>query len=345
MREIGYKYADTGKALNFVETSDITEWRQRYLRKRKDVRKLVEQELAYEVWLDESYCNQHHVTRWSWFGEGDTVKRGNKGRRWVILHAGGLDGWCGNPCVFEAKSSSNDYHDNMDGTIFETYFRDLCETLLESRDKYRQVVFHMDNAKYHKRIDGLPRCLSSLRKEELKTWLLSKGAEPEQLEKLGRRELYELARDDLRYKGIPVVERIAGEYGFLINWLPPYHPTLNPIEEAWGITKGYVADNNDGKDFGKVKELIFEGFSKVTIEIWAKLVRRTYANEDAFIERFHILTAADISEMIISLDSDSDYDDDDDDEFQATELECGSELTFEDIIEIGDNDDLNEDIE
>ena len=53
------------------------------------------------------------------------------------------------------------------------------------------------------------------------------------------------------------METIAAGYGFRIEWLPPYHSTLNPIEEAWGIVKGYVADNNDGKDFNKVKDFIF----------------------------------------------------------------------------------------
>ena len=34
---------------------------------------------------------------------------------------------------------------------------------------------------------------------------------------------------------------------------------LNPIEEAWDITKGYVASVNTGKDFQKVRGYIEEG--------------------------------------------------------------------------------------
>jgi len=196
----------------------------------------------------------------------------------------------------------------------------------------------MDNAKYHKRIEGLPRCLSALRKGELKTWLLSKGAAIEQLESLNRKELYELARDNPAYKGIPVVETIAGEYGFRIEWLPPYHPTLNPIEEAWGIVKGYVANNNDGKDFNKVKELIFEGFLKVTPDLWARLVNRTYANEDGFIKKLHILTSEEINDLIIPIDSESEDD-------KSESNSNYEELTFEDIIEIQDRDDVVEEDE
>jgi hypothetical protein len=47
---------------------------------------------------------------------------------------------------------------------------------------------------------------------------------------------------------------------------------LNPIEEAWGVIKGYVADVNDGKNFQKVKEYIMSGIKKVTPEIWKGLV-------------------------------------------------------------------------
>jgi len=192
----------------------------------------------------------------------------------------------------------------------------------------------MDNAKYHKRIEGLPRCLSALRKDELKTWLLSKGATSEQLEPLNKKELYELARDNPTYKGTPVVETIASEYGFRIEWLPPYHPTLNPIEEAWGIVKGYVAKNNNGKDFNKVKELIFKGFLKVTPDVWARLVDRTYANEDKFIKKLYLLTAEEINDLIISIDSESEDDE-----------SSNEELTFEDIIEIRDCDDVVEEDE
>ena len=165
--------------------------------------------------------------------------------------------------------------------------------------------------------------------------MLSRGAEPEQLEKMTRKQLYVLARDTPQYKGTPVVENIAAQYGFEINWLPPYHPTLNPIEEAWGIVKGYVSRHNDGKSFNAVKDLIFQGFAKVTKDVWSSLVRRTYTNEDAFIEKHHVLTAADINEMIIYLDADSDD--------EGDENEYAEEVTFEDIIEIHENEELEGD--
>ncbi|RUS16067.1 hypothetical protein BC937DRAFT_91640, partial [Endogone sp. FLAS-F59071] len=49
-----------------------------------------------------------------------------------------------------------------------------------------------------------------------------------------------------------IVEKIARIHNFTVHWLPPYHSKLNPIEEAWRISKGYVSNINDGKDFQKV---------------------------------------------------------------------------------------------
>ena len=91
---------------------------------------------------------------------------------------------------------------------------------------------------------------------------------------------------------------------------------LNPIEEAWGVTKGFVAYNNDQKSFQAVKTLVFRGFDKVTKEVWQKLVRRAHANEDAMIaERgIPILTTEEMDEMdemMASIDdTGSAYDDD-----------------------------------
>jgi len=74
----------------------------------------------------------------------------NRGRRYVIVHAGCIDGWVGEPLIWEAKTGSKgDYHDNMNATIFEEYMEKLC---LACKEKgYSKIVFCMDNAKYHRR--------------------------------------------------------------------------------------------------------------------------------------------------------------------------------------------------
>ena len=84
----------------------------------------------------------------------------------MILHAGGAEcGWVGEPLVEQAKTSNGDYHKNMDSEMFLDYFEKLCKWMKE-RFRRRKVVFHMDNASYHKKIAGLEEgeTLSGLRK-------------------------------------------------------------------------------------------------------------------------------------------------------------------------------------
>lgn len=81
---------------------------------------------------------------------------------------------------------------------------------------------------------------------------------------------------------------------------------LNPIEEAWGLTKAYVAKENRGDNFQAVKKLIFDGFTTVTPEIWSKLVRRTEAWEQKMIRDHHILLDCEVQPLIIDLDSEDD---------------------------------------
>ncbi|KAG0298722.1 hypothetical protein BGZ98_000091 [Dissophora globulifera] len=79
----------------------------------------------------------------SWFSDGMTVLRKNKGRRWCIIYAGSEDGWAGNP-------SSADHHENMNASMFEKHMTALCQWCKENYHE-KKVVFCMDNTKYHRR--------------------------------------------------------------------------------------------------------------------------------------------------------------------------------------------------
>jgi Chromo (CHRromatin Organisation MOdifier) domain len=327
--EIGFSYDDANKATRtFIETPAIKRWRLQYLQDRNRIR--TQEPGTIEIWMDESYCNQNHVARKSWYRKGDTVKRRQgKGKRWIIVHAGGSCGWVGDPMVFDPAASggssnnnnggndNDDYHSNMNSEIFQKYFEKLCRWMKDRYGKQRKVVFHMDNASYHKKIDGLEKPLSKLNKTELVNWLKSQnvsdaevynnndnsGNGPRKLKK--KKELYDIAR--VRSKGKTITEITAAGYGYEVLWIPPYHPMLNPIEEAWGVTKGFVASENNGSSFDAVHGLIFEGFKKVTNEVWMKLVNRTHAFEDKMVVDNNIastLTTNDIDDMIADVDSD-----------------------------------------
>lgn len=58
MHKMGFNYSSVDKTKNFIETPDIKAKRRYYLKQRYSD----EYRDAIFVWLDESYCNQHHVT-------------------------------------------------------------------------------------------------------------------------------------------------------------------------------------------------------------------------------------------------------------------------------------------
>jgi len=258
LQTMGFRYDWVRKAINFQETNEIKEWRERYLRHRDNVKD--KRPDAIELWLDESYCNQHYAKAKSWFRTGDLVQRGNRGRRWVILHCGGADGWIGQPLVFESISSEGDYHKSMNAEVFEKYFTELCSEIVlhYSEERLQKGVYiYMDNAAYHKRVEGLTGGVSKMKKKELINWMKQCDARLSEdvFEGKTKKEIYSIyRREPHRYKGTPMVEEISKRFGIQVVWLPPYHPMLNPIELAWSIVKGHVADINDGKNFQKVGE-------------------------------------------------------------------------------------------
>lgn len=98
------------------------------------------------------------------------MKRGNKRKQWVMLYADSSCSWIGEPLVFAANSNLNDYHQNMNSDSFQNYFEGLCAWMQKMYPDWF-VIFHMDNAAYYKKINGLKGPLSSLKKAELCDWL------------------------------------------------------------------------------------------------------------------------------------------------------------------------------
>ncbi|KAF9368636.1 hypothetical protein CPB97_004426, partial [Podila verticillata] len=98
-------------------------------------------------------------------------------------------------------------------------------------------------------------------------------------------------------------------YGYHVLWLPPYHPNINPIEEAWGVTKGHVLYENDGSSFAAVCNLIFEGFKKAA-PTWPDLVQQTINNKKQYIKEDHIwLHEPPGSPLTIEIDSEDESED------------------------------------
>ena len=89
-----------------------------------------------------------------------------KGRRLIILHAGGVDGWVeGADLVSRSKTNSTDYHDEMNS---KHYMEWMTQQLLPRLEEPTVII--LDNASYHNKQKDKPPT-STDKKDDIKTWL------------------------------------------------------------------------------------------------------------------------------------------------------------------------------
>ena len=141
--------------------------------------KALEEEASGEsvlVYMDETYCHQHHMPVKAWQedagAEGavacDRVR--SKGKLLIILHAVSKDGllfkcdrhgvrpepseWQGGrvlncEMIFESKKARGDYHDNMDGTMFLHWLNNRLIPTFKALYGDKKLILVLDNAPYH----------------------------------------------------------------------------------------------------------------------------------------------------------------------------------------------------
>jgi transposase len=173
-----------------------------------------------------------------------------------------------------------DYHKNVDHDLFFKWFKEkVCQPTKTP------LTFVMDNAGYHKvkRVsdeekaifDG--RTFSKLTKKKFQQYLHLHHIpwSPD----LKRDELYDLARKTYE-ESPPAILYIARRHGHHILFLPPYHSDFNPIENIWGIVKGYVARNRKHFAMEEVERLTKEGVAHVTADMWERAIAKVEKMED-----------------------------------------------------------------
>ena len=151
MKEMGVSYRKIDDRRYYYEQPQIIEQRHKYLRRIMQNR--VDKKPV--VFLDETWANAHDGKDMAWV-EDDPVTGGTlggvrrpsgKGKRLIILGAGGEMGWIpSTTLIFQSKKNTGDYHDEMTGEHFEEWFRDK---LLPNVPPNSLIV--MDNASYHSR--------------------------------------------------------------------------------------------------------------------------------------------------------------------------------------------------
>ncbi|KAG5880079.1 hypothetical protein JTB14_011582 [Gonioctena quinquepunctata] len=94
-----------------------------------------------------------------------------RGPRFVLLHAGTEEGFVdGAELTFLPKKGAEDYHDEIDGDLYEDWFE---RTLIPSLPKDKENVVVLDNASYHSRKFDFPK--KAWNKAQIQAWLIEKG--------------------------------------------------------------------------------------------------------------------------------------------------------------------------
>lgn len=281
LRRIGFAYGKNKRRSTLKERDYVISARRKYLREKISNRNDDGTLKRPEVYLDETYLNRNHSNDNTWFLDEDgpwVNKPSGKGPRLIIVHAITENGWVnGAKLVFQAKTSTGDYHGQMNYENFSKWFSHQLLPNIPS-----DSIIIMDNAKYHNILadDTFPTPRSS--KCELRSWLeenhsnLKLHDDPSML----KAELYEICK-----KIAPPPEfkldRMAEKHGHRILRTPQYHCELQPIEPCWGIVKNYCRNHCDFTMKGLNKQVHY-GFAKVSKATCQKLIEKVRQQEDLF---------------------------------------------------------------
>lgn len=237
-----------------IEKSDIQALRAKYLRLIAEYRS----DGRYITYVDETYVHSGHTVSKQWC---DASREGfhkevSKGRRLIIVHGGGCNGFVDNALlIFTSGCKSGDYHDEMN---FENFSKWLREQYLPNLPPNSVVV--LDNASYHNvQLEKVPNMSS--RKAEMLRWLHEHNIEADA--KMYKPELYAVIKANksrhIQYK----IDDTVTNAGHTVLRLPPYHPDLNPIEMIWATVKNAIASRNVTGKKESIKDLLHT-ISKLT---------------------------------------------------------------------------------
>lgn len=273
----GFEFGTGTRSALLKESERIIIQRRQYLRQKLANRKQDGGVIRPEIYLDESYINKNHSRDDTWFfGDDGSIisKPTGKGDRLIIVNAISSQGWVPKAkLVFQASAKTGDYHSNMNWTVFVDWFENK---LLKNIPNNSLII--LDNASYHNVLteEAFPKKSHSM--QRFQEWLTHNNI-PWRSDML-KEELYELC-----YKFAPKPEfsldHIASKKGLSILRTPPYHPELQPIETCWAVVKSHVAAHNDFT-MKKVRNLLEEGFQKVTPYTIAGIIKKVRKQEDDF---------------------------------------------------------------
>ena len=122
----GVSYGEGRRRDGLKERDYVIMARRKYLRIKRANRNPDGTVKRPEVYLDETYINKNHSSRFTWYLEDDgpwVNKPSGVGPRLIITYAITKDGWVdGAELVFKAKKRTGDYHGQMNWHNFSKWF-------------------------------------------------------------------------------------------------------------------------------------------------------------------------------------------------------------------------------
>ena len=306
---LGFRYCKVNKRAGIMESARLVRWRYDYLIQIRRYRN----EGRYIVYLDETWFDIHDIARKGWCDKSEKCvvdTPASRGKRLVIVHAGGENGFvpgCALLCGKSMKNCHADYHDDMNGAVFEDWFE---KKLIPNIPPNSVIV--IDNAKYHTRQVELQPTMNSLKAVMLDFMMKNDIEIPSPV------PIKPVLLDLIRAKNIKkryVVDEMAEKYGHTVHRLPPYHCTFNPIEMVWSQLKSNVRrENVYTKDAAAVIDLVHEVFTLIDADTWRNYIAHTLKIEQEYWKRDHMMDEL-VSPVIISLEeSDDEFPESDDEE-------------------------------
>lgn len=273
----GFTHGVGSRRSALKERDYVVRARRKYLREKRANRNADGTLKQPEVYLDETYVNQNHSNRFTWYLDNDgpwVNKPSGKGPRFIIVNAITADGWVeGAELAFQAKKRTGDYHGQMN---WENFSRWIETQLLPNIPANSLII--MDNAKYHNVLmaGAFPNTSSS--KQELREWL--NRNEIPWTEDMLKPELLALCK---RFAPVPEfqLDQIAKEHGHRILRTPQYHPELQPIETCWAVVKNYMADNCDFT-MATLRAELPSAFNQVTPQTCQEIIKKVIAQEQKY---------------------------------------------------------------
>ncbi len=208
-----------------------------------------ENQVYREVYLDESYINNHHnFFQRSYLFEDDAddipQRLQKKGRRLCFIAAivgqnpHGITNDDDRPHIlmdtleiFEATSESGDYHGNFNSHLFYKWFSSKLMVALDKLGGNFAVI--MDNAKYHVFLGlDLPKLNQSKGEfyNKMKENLIPCQ---EGMTKVDMITIYNKWKEE----SLPMVNTLALSKGHVVWYTPEYESELQPIEYLWAFVK------------------------------------------------------------------------------------------------------------